>query len=420
MHHWVRGLMLIVLSATLTCAMSLAQAQDDMDSEPSYEPATAYNPSPAPTSTTVSEKNYTGLLEALPLYESGISNPWPIVPETQRILKPGSKNPAVLNLEERLKRTRDLPETYPGKRYYDRNVAEAVKVFQWRHGLHVDGVVGKDTLNALNVPAEVRVKQLRLNIKRWEDLSTKLGHRYLMVNIPEFRLHLIDNDQEALTMKVVVGKPELQTPQLTSSITRIVFNPPWNIPRKIAQNDIVPKVIENPSYLNENSIRIFNSEESDAYEISRYDVDWRDAKSNGFQYHLRQDPGEKNALGMVKFEFQNTDSVYLHDTPAKNFFSQDYRALSHGCVRLEKPFALVSYFIQNDPRIDETGVQERLDRGTTSYFRVQAPLPIIITYLTAWIDDHGLVNFRDDLYQIDNPAPIPDQVQGGTMTNIDN
>lgn len=337
----------------------------------------------------------------LPLYEDAVRNPWPTVPDTDGVLRVGSHNQAVALLRERLMRSDDLPSSDHISSRFDYKLEEAVKLFQARHGLSADGVVGGDTLTELNTPPEVRLRQIEVNIQRWQALAAHLGHRYVLVNIPEYRLHLIDNDKEVLSIKAIVGKTDWPTPILSSRITRIVFNPHWSVPRMIAQNDIVPKMIDNPGYLNANNIRIYNSEEEGAGEISPDEVDWQAAQENGFQYHLRQEPGEKNALGLVKFEFQNSSDVYLHDTPTKSLFAKDKRDLSHGCVRLEHPFELVTYLTQDDPRIDETKIQEIIDTHHTNYFRIKNPIPIYLIYLTAWVDDDGVVNFRDDIYNQD-------------------
>lgn len=337
----------------------------------------------------------------LPIYEDAIRHPWPTVPDTEGILHIGSHNHAVVLLRERLTRSHDLPVSEHFSSRFDETLEDAVKLFQARHGLHADGVVGGDTLTELNTPPEIRLHQLQVNIQRWQTLATHLGHRYVLVNIPEYMLHLIDHDKEVLSIKTVVGKTDWPTPILSSSITHLVFNPHWSVPRMIAQNDIVPKMIDNPDYLNENNIRIFNSEEEGSNEISSDEVDWQSAQENGFRYHLRQDPGEKNALGLVKFEFQNSKDVYLHDTPSKSLFAKDKRNLSHGCVRLEHPFDLVTYLTQDDPRIDEGKVQEILDSHQTHYFRIKNPIPIYLIYLTAWVDDDGVINFRDDIYNLD-------------------
>jgi murein L,D-transpeptidase YcbB/YkuD len=195
-----------------------------------------------------------------------------------------------------------------------------------------------------------------------------------------------------------------------------VFNPKWNVPAMIAKNDIIPKAMENPAYLNSEGIRIFNSDQSDSYEINRYDVDWADARENGFPYHFRQDPGAKNALGLVKFEFPNTHDVYMHDTPAKTLFASDVRDFSSGCIRLEKPFALVDYLTQNDERIDSNKIQDTIATRRTTYFSVQKALPVIIAYMTAWVDDQGYTHFADDIYHLDDPnvpSDIPQDTAAG-------
>jgi murein L,D-transpeptidase YcbB/YkuD len=347
----------------------------------------------------VPAKNCARLKEILPFYESALTHPWPIIPLNSPLIQEGSKGELVLLLRERLRSTNDLlPEQDTRSSIFDQELADAVKSFQWRHGLAADSVVGTDTKTQLNVSPAARVKQIQVNIQRWTELGKKVKNRYLIVNIPEYRLHLIENNQEALNMKVIVGKLERQTPELSSVITRIVFNPTWSVPQLIAQKDLVPKVLNNSNYLEDMHIRIFSSQEDGARELNSSDVDWQDAEQHGFRYFLRQEPGEGNALGLVKFEFQNDHSVYLHDTPAKNLFEQDKRDLSSGCVRLENPFELVDYLVKNDAGISEDSMHEFLDSQKTHYYKVKIPLPIYITYITAWVDEKGITHFLDDIY----------------------
>jgi murein L,D-transpeptidase YcbB/YkuD len=349
-------------------------------------------------------KNYTRLKEMLPYYQEAVDHPdkypWPVLP-TGTILHPGSRDGMVILLRQRLRTTHDLAPESSNSSYYDKELLTAVKTFQWRHGLTPDGVVGDNTIIALNISAAARLKQLQLNMQRWAQLSADTEDRYVLVNVPEYQLHVIDNNEDVLTIKIVVGRPSRPTPELTSRITRMVFNPHWSVPHLLAQNDIVPKVIANSDYLNENKIRVFNNQEDGAYEMSASDVDWQGAADNGFQYFLRQDPGVKNALGLVKFEFQNSHDVYLHDTPAKALFSQDKRDFSSGCIRLEKPFALVAYLTQNDERINSEKIGKILEKKHTSYFSINSPIPIIITYITAWVDEGGAVHFASDIYNKD-------------------
>jgi murein L,D-transpeptidase YcbB/YkuD len=364
---------------------------------------------PAPAPNNYASRNYDRLAAQLPYYQDAAEHPdkypWPIIPNAKRILRPGEHDGLVLLLRQRLQTTRDLVNTNSKSLLFDKELAQAVKVFQARHGLTADAIVGADTLAALNVTPDIRARQIQINMQRFAQLAGDVGDRFVMVNIPEYQLHLVEDNHEVLTMKVIVGKPTRETPELVSDINRLEFNPHWSVPHMIAQNDIVPKVIENPSYLNENKIRVYNNQENDAYEMSSYDVDWRDAQENGFQYHLRQDPGIKNALGLVKFEFQNSHDVYLHDTPAKDLFNKDKRDFSSGCIRLEKPFALVAYLTQNDTRMDSNKVRTTLETKHTTYFSLRNPIPIYITYITAWVSDDGVVHFADDVYDKDMLLP---------------
>lgn len=345
------------------------------------------------------QSNLERLHIALATYENGVTHPWPIIPENAR-LKRGVKNHYVVLLRDRLERTNDLlPQNDNGSKLFDRDVEAAVKLFQSRNGLTSDGVVGKNTRAELNVPAEVRMKQLLINIDRWEKLAPLLGNRYALVNIPDFRLDVIENGQTVLTMKAVVGKPDLQTPEIHSIIKRLVFNPYWNIPKKIANHEIIPKMQEDPNYLSDNQIEVLNEQSDNAHRLNAHRINWDTAQNK--DYFFRQIPGEHNALGLVKFEFENEHDVYLHDTPAKSLFETDERDLSHGCVRLEKPFELVDYLMKDNPDWDEDETQSILEAGKTRYIRVPEPLPIFITYITAWVDENGIVQFRDDIYEKD-------------------
>lgn len=356
--------------------------------------------------------NYARLKAELPYYQEAANHPdkypWPTIPATKKLLHVGSHNDVVLLIKQRLKTTHDLDPNSPQTNVFDKPLAEAIKTFQSRHGLTPDGVIGTDTRNAMNVTPGVRAKQIEVNMQRWAEIAQDMGDRFVLVNIPEYQLHVIEHDHDALTMKVVVGKPTRQTPELSSEITRIVFNPYWNVPHTIARRDIIPKVLRDGSYLYTNKIRIFSSQEEDAYELSPREVNWEDAHENGFSYHFRQEPGIKNALGLVKFEFQNDHDVYLHDTPAKDLFAKDTRDFSSGCIRLEKPFALVAYLTQNDARINAEKVRSKLVSHKTSYFKIENPIPIYIAYLTTWVDSKGIVHFANDVYQRDSGTP-PEQ-----------
>ncbi len=348
-------------------------------------------------------KNYAALQQALALYETAATHPWPLLPSNARPLKPGMKNGYVVALRGRLEATGELKNSDPTHLdTYDDNLENAVMTFQSCHGLTPDGIVGSDTRAALNVPPQERIKQIQVNMARWAKLAGELGDHYIMVNVPAYRLDLVENGNIVLSMKAIVGKPTRPTPEIDSTVTRIIFNPYWNVPKLIAQKDIVPKILNDPDYLNEMHIKVINREEDDAPEINPNEIDWQAAAEEGFRYHFRQDPGENNALGLVKFEFQNSHDVYMHDTPAKELFDADKRAFSSGCIRLERPFDLVTYLMEYNANWNDDRMHTILEEGKTSYIKIARPMPVIITYLTTWVDEEGQLQFRDDIYGKDS------------------
>ncbi|MHB1946606.1 MAG: L,D-transpeptidase family protein [Gammaproteobacteria bacterium] len=370
----------------------------------SYSHAANQNLTPTQQLSSIATRNFWQLNDALSFYENAAKQPWPIIPDDPAVLKLGTRNAVVVLLRERLRLTGDLlPENDIGGKRFDSQLEDAVVNFQNRNGLKADGAVGNDTRAELNIPPDIRIKQIAINMQRWANLSDKLGSRFILVNIPEFHMYVFDDNQKVLNMRAIVGKRDLPTPEISSRVTRIVFNPYWNIPPKIAQRDIVPKMLADPGYVYKMHIRAFRQEDDDNSQISPNYINWSRAEENGLNYHLRQDPGPDNALGQVKFEFANTHDVYMHDTPAKSLFDNDIRDLSHGCIRLENPFALVEYLMKDDPKWNDATMQDILDSGTTHYVRVGKPIPIFVTYITAWVDDDGRVNFRDDVYQQDDP-----------------
>lgn len=359
----------------------------------------------------VSQQNATLLNSYIARYQKATEHPWPTL-DTHALLKIGMHDHAVLLLKERLAASDDLPgfENQTSD-VFDTALKTAVQNYQQRMGLPADGVVGYDTIQALNVPPSVRLNQILVNQKRWADLAPQLGDRFVLVNIPDFKLYAYQNGQSVFNMKIIVGRPTRQTPEIFSKITRIVFNPYWNVPNLIANKDIVPKVLDDPDYLTDMHIHILDRQVDDPVEISQNNIDWVDAEENGFPYHFRQDPGIDNALGLVKFEFNNSNDIYLHDTPAKSLFTANKRVFSSGCVRLENPFTLVAWLMNADPNWDEEQMQEILDANKTAYVKAATPTPIIITYLTAWVDEKGELNFRDDVYHQDQSPQTTEQTQ---------
>lgn len=358
-------------------------------------------------SSSLAARNYITLQQSIALYEKAINHPWPIISPRSGLLKPGMKNHAVFALRQRLLATGELKYDDPLEAStFDENLTSAVMAFQSTHGLNPDGVVGASTLAQLNISPAQRITQIEVNMARWSKLAGHLGNNYIMVNVPAYTMDLVENGATVLSMKAIVGKPTRPTPEIESTITRIVLNPYWNVPKLIAQKDIVPKILNDPNYLDEMNIKILNrDDEDDSSEIDPSEIDWQEAEDSGFRYHFRQEPGENNALGLVKFEFQNSHDIYMHDTPAKELFDADKRDFSSGCIRLERPFELVSLLMQGSQNWSEEREQSILEEGKTSYIKIPHPIPVIIAYLTVFVDDQGQLQFRDDIYGWDQPDP---------------
>ena len=266
---------------------------------------------------------------------------------------------------------------------FDEKVEQAVIVFQTRHGLKVDGVVGRDTLNALNVTLKQRIRQMELNMERLRWILSNLEERFIVVNIANYQLYVLENDKPVLSMKVVVGKPYQRTPVFTSKLTYIVINPAWNIPDSIAQKEILKKIEKDPNYLAEQNITVLKGTQ---------------VTGKALPYRFRQEPGPLNPLGTIKFMFPNEYDVYLHDTPAKRLFSENVRTFSHGCTRIEKPLELAEYLLRDDPRWSRKELLEAIEKGTEQTVIIQHPVNVHFLYLTAWVDESGSVQFRNDIY----------------------
>lgn len=341
------------------------------------------------------DPRYLRLREALSDYrEIERRGGWPAVPQGA-LLRLGMRSPQVSLLRQRLVVTNDLKPGTADATLFDEALESAVRHFQKRHGLLVDGIVGPRTRAALNVPVHQRLEQLRINLERRRKLSGDLGSRYIFVNMADFQLKVVNQERTVLTMKVVVGTPYRQTPLFSADLTYVDFNPFWNIPDSIARQEIAPKVREDSQYLARQSIRIFGKGEQQAVEIAADQIDWQAVGGKPLPFRLRQDPGPLNPLGRVKFMFPNPYDVYLHDTPAQHLFDATVRAFSHGCIRVEKPVALAAYLL---PQLSEAEVRQIMDDGKRRIIHLEKPIPVHLAYLTAWVNKDGSVNFRDDIY----------------------
>lgn len=333
---------------------------------------------------------YKALKAALAQYRTlAASGGWPEVPAGPPVkgpsLKPGDRGERVAALRARLEASGDLaPNASPAEArdLFDAPLQAALIKFQDSHGLDPDGKLGKGTLAALNVPAEQRVRQIEINLDRWRWLPRDLGERYIMVNIAGFHLDVVEGGKPVLAMKIVAGKPTTRTPMFTGRMTNIVLNPYWNVPATIATKEVLPKIAREPGY-----------QEQEGFEVLH--------TKNGVE--VRQRPGPKNALGKIKFLFPNRFNVYLHDTPSRSLFSRTVRSFSHGCMRIEKPLELAEYLLKDDPAWTPEKIAATLDKGKETWINIPKPLPVHVVYWTAWVDDAGTVQLRDDLYGRDKP-----------------
>ena len=328
---------------------------------------------------------------------------WPALPDGPA-LHPGAAGPDIGRLRRRLAMSGELAEVAEAAASFDARLSAAVMRFQARHGLDADGVVGRRTRAALNVPANARVRQIEANIARLQTMPEDNGERSILINVAAFELTLLDGGRAAFRSAVVVGRVSRPTPTLSSSVTRIVTHPSWRIPRRIAVLDILPKVRRDPAYLNQQSIRVFGTANGERVELPAGSIDWRRLHADNFPYLLVQDPGPLNALGRIKFFIPNEQDIYLHDTPARELFRRPVRSFSSGCIRVERALELAELLLSRDDGERLEAMADALEKGQTSEIPLAAPVPVHIVYLTAWTDEDGVLHFRDDIYGLDGSA----------------
>lgn len=311
------------------------------------------------------------------LYKISTSGDWQTIDlGKNKVLKTGDSAAVLVSVKKNLALTGD----YPGQNFSPRFDAEteiAVKTFQKRHGLSEDGVIGPAFVKAMNVPLEKRIEQVLMNMERMRWLPQDTAGKKIVVNIPEFRLHVFDGKQEVMNMAIIVGKEATRTIIFSGDIRYVVFAPYWNVPPSIVRKEILPAMRRNSNYLAANNMEI--------------------VKYEGGLPVIRQKPGPNNALGRVKFLFPNSYNIYLHDTPARSLFQSTTRAFSHGCIRIEKPEAMAE-FLLTDEGWTATEVAEAMNLSAEKTVTLKKKVPVYIVYFTAWVDEDGLLNFRDDIY----------------------
>lgn len=331
-----------------------------------------------------------------------------ITPEILQPLKVGNFYPQIEFIRQRLYESKDIDSLECAKvvkncqYYFDKKLFKAVINFQKRYGLITDGVIGKNTIDKLNTPIEEKIKVLRVNLERMRWLPRNLGERYILINIPAYKLKLYEEKKVQLKMDVIVGKKKFPTPIFSHKMSEVIVNPYWKIPQTIVKNEIIPKLAKDSEYLAKENIKVFENWDVSSLEFDVSKVDWNMYVNNDLigtpkeaPMRFIQTPGGSNPLGRVKFLFPNQYSVYLHDTPEKQYFKMREKTLSHGCIRLEKPFELFENILTINK--DDIKIVKKLEE---SDYKLNKKIPIHIVYLTAWVENDKL-QFRDDIYNYD-------------------
>ncbi|MBP6757643.1 MAG: L,D-transpeptidase family protein [Flavobacterium sp.] len=366
------------------------------------------------------KKNYQAMLDSLVLLDKGEKiqepvNPYyvklkaklseyrgiakkggfPKVVTTKTLLAIKESDSCLLAVQQHLFLTGDL-KTNDKSIVFTDQLAKAVASFQHRMGLVENGKINTQTITELNKPIDFRIKQMMVNLERLRWVPVEMEKEYLLVNIPEYKLHVIEDDKLVWTTNVVVGKDVKQTTIFRGNVSRIVLNPYWNIPNSIIRNEIIPNIKKNSNYLADNNMEVLSGDKV----INSSTINWNKYEGD-VPFIIRQKPGGENALGRMKFLFPNSFNIYLHDTPSKGLFNASKRAFSHGCIRVENPNKLLLHFL----REDKTWNQERIDTILKTDKEFDIPIkptvPVYIVYFTSWVDNKGQLNFRNDIYNLD-------------------
>jgi len=322
--------------------------------------------------------SYRGLKEQLSQYYTVAKDGgWPTVNFTKTGFKQGAVAPEIALMKKRLQLSGDMPAGDTSQLFND-SLVNGIRSFQERHGFTSDGKLTEAQVKEMNVPAIDRLQQLLMNMDRMRWMAIEPTGNLIVVNIPEFRLHVYEGAKEAFDMVIVVGKEGHNTMMFNGDLNQVVFSPYWNVPPSIVRNEILPAMDRNGNYLASQNMEVVSDE--------------------GELPAIRQKPGGKNALGRVKFLFPNSFNIYFHDTPSKSLFEKDKRAYSHGCIRLKEPEKMANYVLRNQPEWTPEKISEAMNSGEEKFVKVKNPIPVIITYYTAWVDANGKLNFREDIY----------------------
>jgi L,D-transpeptidase YcbB len=402
-----------VLALALSCGVALAGSDSYGQAEwaQSYDAAERLIVSRSATPI-LSPQTVAATEAAIQQYQQIVENGgWPQVPAGQ--LRLGSNSPAVAALRRRLIVAGDIGAETGFSPIFDSYVEAAVRRFQARHGIIETGVVNQQTLAALNVSAESRLHQLEINLVRLRSFAGDLGNRYVTANIPAARVETIENGAVVTHHMAGVGKIDRPSPVMQTRAIEINFNPFWTVPASVIRKDLIPKMQADPNYLSDNHIRVYGR---DNQELAPEQINWRSL--DALNYRFRQDTGgDFNSLGVVRIDIANPYGVYMHDTPAKGVFGDDFRFVSSGCIRLQNVRDYVAWLLKETPGWDREHIDEVIRSGERVDVRITPPVPVYWVYLTAWGAPDGVTQFREDIYRKDSgpgdvgSTPAPQEAQ---------
>jgi L,D-transpeptidase YcbB len=362
------------------------------------------------------EGTFQRIKEALLSYSAiQVRGGWPTLPAEPKLV-PGASGPEVSLLRRRLVISDDMAPEQEAGDVYDAAVVDAIKRFQFRHGLEATGTVDAKTLKALNVPVAERIKQLEASLERLLGMDFVFADRYVVVNIPAAFVEAVAHDKVERRYRVIVGKIDKPSPTLTAFITAINLNPTWTVPLSITKNEIITHMRRDPTYLSRMHMRVLGARDE---EIDPSSVDWSSGRSPNFT--IRQDSGGFNALGNLKIDMPNPYSVYMHDTTTRNLFANDYRFDSHGCTRVDNVRDLAAWILSDVPPWNRAAIDAGIAAGGLKVINLPHKMPVAWVYLTGWVTRDGTVNFRDDVYKHDESLDrnaLADAAAGGFVAPV--
>ena len=396
------GLAVILMGAGAFSGMSArAQESDQAEWAQRYDADARLTVSRS-TTPILSEATVAATEAAIEHFREIVANGgWPQVPGGHP-LKLGANSPAVAILRKRLIVSGDIGAETGASPVFDSYVEAAVRRFQARHGIIETGVVNQQTVAALNVPAETRLRQLETNLVRLRSFSKDLGNRYVTANIPAAQVETVENGAVVTHHIAGVGKIDRQSPVMQTKAIQVNFNPFWTVPASVIRKDLIPKMQADPNYLHDNHIRVYDK---DGQELQPEQINWRSL--DALNYKFRQDiGGDFNSLGVVRIDIANPYGVYMHDTPAKGVFGDDFRFVSSGCIRLQNVRDYVAFLLRETPGWDRDHIDQVIASGERVDVKITPAVPVYWVYVTAWGAPDGITQFRDDIYQRDGLGAV--------------